>query len=90
MAKHGQQAHRDIWLPEFRDEVAALFRLTNDLRGLNAVTLRMSFPLPNIKDLLDSVPGMAACHGMCKRTTQGYRGGNSNRPTRRVTPSMVY
>ena len=55
--KYGSEAYRNLWLEEFEEEVANLFRLTNDFRPLNDETVKWVFPLPLIKDLIEGICG---------------------------------
>ena len=57
MKRFGDKAIEAMDNPEYADLVAAFYRLTVDLRLLNALTVPDRQPMPRISDVLDSFAG---------------------------------
>ena len=53
--KHGDDAYERMKDPTFEMEVSTFYRVTVDMRRVNAKTIPDVFPLPRIDDLLDRV-----------------------------------
>jgi hypothetical protein len=55
LEKHGDDALKAMYDPEYREIVADFYRLTINLKMLNSVTIADSQPMPLCRDILDEL-----------------------------------